>query len=221
MPSLQRLSLALLLVPVSLAGCAKDSDITSVGGSIGQEIKRTNCPAVAVPAYTGDITLFDPPASREARAIDVVATLTDMRSTCNEADQAATTLTSNATFRVDARRSSANGARDVVLPYFATVLRGGDQIISKSVSRVSIHFDDGKLTASGTGTAAASVSRAEATLPEAVRTKIARKRKAQDADASVDPMSDPQVKAALNRASFELLIGFQLTNEQLAYNATR
>ena len=34
-------------------------------------------------------------------------------------------------------------------------------------------------------------------------------------------MTDPGVRAALNKASFELLVGFQLTQEQLAYNATK
>ena len=33
--------------------------------------------------------------------------------------------------------------------------------------------------------------------------------------------SEPEVRAALARASFELLVGFQLTEDQLAYNATR
>ena len=32
---------------------------------------------------------------------------------------------------------------------------------------------------------------------------------------------DPAVKAAVARATFELLVGFQLTEQQLAYNATR
>jgi hypothetical protein len=34
-------------------------------------------------------------------------------------------------------------------------------------------------------------------------------------------MADPAVREAVRRASFELLVGFQLTPEQLAYNATR
>jgi hypothetical protein len=34
-------------------------------------------------------------------------------------------------------------------------------------------------------------------------------------------MADPQVRTALQRATFELLVGFQLTESQLAYNATR
>jgi len=222
----KRLPLALLLTtPVLaglLAGCAKDKNaITAVGGSIGQEIQRTSCPAVGVPAYTGDVTLFDPPASREARAIDIVADITDVKASCDESDPTAAILTSHVSFRVDARRSSAHGARDVVLPYFAVVLHGGTAVASKSISRVSVHFDDGKLTASADGQATGTVSRADATLPANIRARLIRKRNASDADASVDPMADPSVRAALAKASFDLLVGFQLTQEQLAYNATR
>ncbi|HLL31628.1 MAG TPA: hypothetical protein VK403_11575, partial [Allosphingosinicella sp.] len=45
---------------------------------------RSACPAVAIPAATGDITLFNPEGSRDARAIDVVANITNFRSTCDE-----------------------------------------------------------------------------------------------------------------------------------------
>ena len=34
-------------------------------------------------------------------------------------------------------------------------------------------------------------------------------------------MTEPEVRAALARASFELLVGFHLTDAQLGYNATR
>jgi len=219
----KRLPLALLLTaPLVFAGCAKDKNaITAVGGSIGQEVQRTSCPAVGVPAYAGDVTLFDPPASRDARAIDVVADITDVKASCDESDPTAPTLTSHVSFRVDARRSSARGARDVVLPYFAVVLHGGTAVASKSISRISVHFDDGKLTASADGQATGTVSRADATLPDNIRARLIRKRNATDADASVDPMADPSVRAALAKASFDLLVGFQLTQEQLAYNATR
>jgi hypothetical protein len=217
----KRLPLALLLTPLVLAGCAKDNDITAIGGSIGQQVQRTNCPAVGIPAYTGDVTLFNPAGSRDARAIDLVANITDLRSTCDEANEAAANLTTTVNFRVDARRSDPHGARDVVLPYFAVVMHGGTDVASKSISRVSVHFDDGKLLASSTGQATAAVARADATLPDAVRAKLNRKRKSSDEDASVDPMTDPQVRAALGKASFEVLVGFQLSQQDLAYNATR
>ncbi len=217
MPSLPRhISIALLVVGLALSGCARDNELDETGGI---RITRSACPAVAIPAYTGDVTLFDPPASRDAYAIDVVATLTDLRSTC--ADTAGATMVSNATFRVDARRSKAAGAREVVLPYFATVMRGGTKIVSKRIGRIALRFADGQLLASTTGTADATVSRAAATLPEDVSKQLTRKRRPEDADASIDPMTDPAVRAAVSSASFELLIGFQLSEDQLKYNATR
>ncbi len=221
LPSLKRLSIAAVaLLPLVIASCrTKNDDITTVGGSIGQEISRSGCPAVAIPAATGDVTLFDPPSSRDSRAIDIVASITHLEGRCDES--ATDTIHDTVSFQVEARRSIATGARDVVLPYFAVVMRAGDQIVSKSQSQVLIHFDDGKLTTTTSGQAAAAINRAEATLPAAITAQIVRKRKAEDADASVDPLSDPGVRAAITRASFELLVGFQLTREQLAYNATR
>ena len=218
MPSLSRVFLPVsVLALVALSSCAKNRDFADNQG--GMRITRSACPAVAVPTYTGDVTLFDPPASREASAIDVVATITDLRGTC--ADTAAATLNTAATFRVDARRSNAAGARQVVLPYFATVLRGGTVVVSKRLGRVALDFADGQLRTSTTAAAGAEVNRAAATLPETVSRELTRKRKATDADASIDPMSDPAVRSAVSRASFELLVGFQLSDEQLKYNATR
>jgi hypothetical protein len=71
------------------------------------------------------------------------------------------------------------------------------------------------------GRAASTVNRAEATLPESVRKLLTKKRKAGQADAATDPLGLPEVRTALAKASFELVVGFQLTDAQLAYNATR
>ena len=120
-----------------------------------------------------------------------------------------------------ARRSDTRGARRVELPFFATVLRGGSAVQSKRIGTVVVDFADGQERARGVGKAGAFVERSEATLPEDIREKITRKRKAGDPDAALDPLADPQVRAALNRATFEVLVGFQLTEQQLAYNATR
>ena len=59
------------------------------------------------------------------------------------------------------------------------------------------------------------------TGPPCARERITRERKAGDEDAALDPLADPEVRAAVQAASFELLVGFQLSDEQLAYNATR
>lgn len=215
MPSHSRLLPAVSVLVLLLSGCAGDR-IDETGG---MRITRSACPAVAVPTYTGDITLFDPPSSREARAIDVVASISDVRGSC--LDNSGQELITNATFRVDARRTSAAGARQIVLPYFSTVVRGGTSVISKQIGRVAINFADGQLRASANASAGARVARAAATLPEDVHAQLTRKRRAGDADASIDPMSDPAIRSAVARASFELLIGFQLSDDQLKYNATR
>jgi hypothetical protein len=65
------------------------------------------------------------------------------------------------------------------------------------------------------------VNRAVATLPANVRQILTRPRKAGEAEAAVDPLADPAVRAAVANATFEHLVGFQLTQDQLKYNATR
>ena len=203
------------LLALLVGGCASNRDLDETGGL---KVVRLTCPAVAVPAYTGDINLFSPKESRDARALDVSATLTNVRSTCDESGDI---VKVNVTFDVEARRASPHGNRDLVLPYFATVIRGGTRIMSKQEGRVAIHFADGQIRATGRGGAGANIEKALATLPAIAAERLNRKRKATDADASIDPMSDPRVRSAVNQANFELLIGFQLTNDQLAYNATR
>lgn len=202
------------LLSLALLGCAGAGDITDGGITA----IRSACPAVAIPAATGDITLFNPPASRDASAIDVVATMTNVRSTCDETGEY---ILTNATFDVYGQRRDTRGARAVVVEYFATVVQGGTNVVSKRLSRVALNFADGSARASGAGAASSRVLRSAATLPQEIRTEITRKRKAGDADAALDPMADPKVRTAVTRASFEMLVGFQLTPEQLAYNATR
>jgi hypothetical protein len=198
-----------------LAGCKSGNDLDETGGL---KITRSTCPAVAVPAYTGDISLFSPEQSQDARALDVTATITNLRTSCDETGAVVKVVT---TFDVVARRASASGDRDLVLPYFSTVVRAGTKIMSKQESRVLVHFANGQLRAVGSAQAGAEINKALATLPQIAAERLNRKRKATDADASLDPMNDPRVRAAVNQANFELLVGFQLTEAQLAYNATR
>lgn len=202
------------LIPALLAGCSTVGQITDQGVIVN----RSACPAVAIPAATGDVTLFNPETSRDANAIDVVATITNVRSTC---DESGNVIVTNVTFDVQAQRRDARGARDVTLPYFAAAVQAGNNVVSKSISRVGLHFADGQLRAQSSGAATSQVQRAAVTLPEDVRRRVTRERKAGDPDAAVDPMEDPRVRDAVRNATFEVLVGFQLTHDQLAYNATR
>lgn len=200
---------------LALAGCARSGDIDPSGGITAI---RTACPAVAIPAGTGDITLFDPPESRLASALDVTATMSNLRSTC---DDSGAEVVTQVTFDVRARRTRTDAPRDVSLPYFVTVVRGGSQVVSKRVSRVALHFDAGQAVATGSGQGAAFVNRAAATLSKEARATLTRKRKAGEEDAALDPLSRPEIREAVLKASFEALVGFQLTDAQLRYNATR
>ena len=210
----KRLLAVPILLSLALAGCSNDGELTLQGISI----TRSACPVVAIPAATGDVTLFNPTTSRAATAIDVVANITNVRSTCDETGEY---IVSNVTFDVQAQRRDASGPREVVLPYFAVVVQAGENVVSKRVSNVALRFAPGELRASTSAAATGHVLRSAATLPDNIRRQINRKRKASDPDASLDPMADPTVRAAVQRATFELLVGFQLTQDQLAYNATR
>jgi hypothetical protein len=208
-----------LIGALALGACAHEQDIELANDSVGLRITRSACPAVGIPAYTGDVTMFRAPGSRTAADIDVVADLTDVVPQCT--DSGSGPLTSTVSFTVEGRRSDVRGARDVTLPYFATALRGGTEIVSKQLGSVGLHFADGAARATTTGTASVTLDRSAIAISEKVRDRLTKKRKATDADASIDPMTDPEIRSAVNRASFELLLGFQLSDDQLAYNATR
>jgi len=201
----------------ALAACSQKGELV-VDQGIGIASVLTLCPAVGIPDYTGDITTFRNAADTTVASLDVSAAMTDLRSTCNDsADQ----IYSEATFTVNARRSDTRGARTVELPYFVTVLRGGSAVVSKRIGTVSLTFADGQDRASGTAKAGSFVNRADAALPEDIRQKITKRRRAGDTEAALDPLADPEVKAAIARTRFEMLVGFQLTEAQLRYNATR
>jgi len=204
---------ALALVMLATA-CSREGEITQ-GGIY---VTRSACPQVAVPAATGDITLFNPANRTDAAAIDVSAAITNVRSTC---DETGANVISTATFDVVATRRVAGEARTVVLPYFTVAMQGGTQVVAKRVGRVGLNFAAGSVRAQTSGQATIQVARSVATLPPEVRKELTRRRKATDADAAIDPLSDPKIREAVARASFEHLIGFQLTQQQLQYNATR
>ena len=199
----------IVLAALALAGCEKNQLL----------VKRSVCPAVAVPYYAGDVTRFAAgDTSTDARAVDVVATITELRGVCNDATD---TLATAVSFKVVARRSDPQGARAVTLPFFASVVQGGNLLVSKQVGQVTVNFAAGQARAEATGGASARVSRAAAALPADIQARISRKRRATDLDAATDPLSDPEVRAAVRAASFEVLVGFQLDDEALAYNVAK
>jgi len=201
-----------------LGGCAgKTGEIDQSGGITAV---RTGCPQIGVPSGTGDITLFNPSSSRDASAIDVVAAMTNVVSHCDD-DAPGNDIITNVSFVVQARRTQTADARDVTLPFYVVVVQGGSQVVSKRIGHVTVHFNAGQDRAQVGGQGVSFVSKAAAALPREVREQLTRKRKAGDEDAAVDPLAQPEVRTAVLKATFETLVGFQLTDDQLKYNATR
>lgn len=209
--------IAALLAVTLLGGCRTAGDLTDQNGG-GVFAVRNACPIAGVPAATGDITLFNPAGSTDSRAIDVTAAITDVRATCQEG---ATEVVSTATFTVVGLRREAGPARQVVLPYFDVVLQGGTTVAAKRIGQAAINFAPGDIHGWTRVQASVRVNRAAATLPANVREILTRKRKAGDSEAALDPLADPAVRDAVAKATFEHLVGFQLSEEQLRYNATR
>ena len=212
-----KLRLAALVAVTMLAGCRHAGDVTAENGG-GIYAVRSVCPLIGVPAGTGDITLFSPAGSRDSRAIDVTATITDVRATCADAGN---DVVSTATFTVVALRRDAGPARQVVLPYFDVALRGGGQVAAKRVGSLALNFASGDVHAWARVQASVRVNRGAASLPENVKRILTRPRKAGEAEAASDPLADPAIRTAVANATFEHLIGFQMSSDQLKYNATR
>ncbi|MBV9528345.1 MAG: hypothetical protein JOZ79_08290 [Sphingomonas sp.] len=200
-----------------LSACRHTGDLTSENGG-GVYAVRGDCPILGLPAETGDITLFNPPESRDSRAIDVTATISNLRSSCSDVGD---DVVSTATFTVVGLRRDPGPARQVVLPYFDTVVQGGSRVVAKQIGQVALDFPAGGLHASTRAQATVRVNRSVASLPENVRQMLTRPRKAGEADAAVDPLSDPSVRSEVANSTFEHLIGFQMSEDQLRYNATR
>jgi len=212
-----KLRLAALLSTTLLSACRHAGDITAENGG-GVYAVRSDCPIAGVPAGTGDITLFNPPNSTDASAIDVTAAITDVRATCQDT---ATDVISTATFTIVALRRDAGPARQVVVPYFDVALQGGATVVAKRVGQTVLNFAPGDVHAWARVQAAVRVNRGVATLPANVRQILTRPRKAGEAEAAIDPLADPAIRVAVANATFEHLVGFQLTQDQLKYNATR
>jgi hypothetical protein len=128
---------------------------------------------------------------------------------------------STATFTIVGLRRDAGPARQVILPYFNVALRGGQTIAAKQIGQAVLNFAAGDIHSYVRIQATVRVNRGAAALPANVREILTRPRKAGQAEAAVDPMSDPAVAKAVADATFEQLVGFQLTPGQIKYNATR
>jgi hypothetical protein len=173
-------------------------------------------PIAGVPAGTGDVTLFNPPTARISRAIEY-----RHQQRCSRVvPGAGNDVVSTATFTITALRRI-RARPQVVLPYFDVARPGGGKVAAKrGRGRRSLSFAPG---------ARASVDPRQATVRVNAASRRCRRTFAKShpaaqgrrSGAAVDPLTDPAVRAAVANSTFEHLVGFQLTMDQLRYNATR
>lgn len=200
-----RLLLALLLVALLLPACERNP----------LRVTRSDCPAVAIPHHAGEVTRFNPATSRDASAIDVTAQIIQLRGNCIDAGDP---ITTDVTFTVAAQRRDSRGARQVTLPLFIAMVQGGNVLVSKQATSVTLTFADGQRRAEAASGGRATLARSAVALSPEIREKITRERRPEDPDALTDPLAAPEVRAAVRAASFEVLVGFQLDDAALAYN---
>lgn len=212
-------TLGALIVGAALltGGCSREGEL-DVSSGVGVYASLDGCPVVGVPNGTGDVTLFDPAGARTADAIDIVANITNVRGNCTSGTSQ---VGSNVSFDVIATRMNTQGSRQVTLPYYSAVLQSGENVVAKQVNQVTLNFADGQRVASAPVTAGATVDAQLTRLSADVRARLLEDREPGDENAAIDPLSDPQVRDEVRRTTFEHLVGFQLTDEQLAYNVTR
>lgn len=211
-----KLRLAALTAMILLSACRSTGQLADDAG--GVYAVRSTCPIAGVPAGTGDITLFDPAGSTDSTAIDVTAAISDVRGTCQDAGADSVSVI---TFTITALRRDSSQARQVALPYFNIALRGNGSVSAKTVHQAVINFPAGRARSWTRLQAVVRVNRSAASLPANVRAILTRPRKSGESEAATDPLAEPGVRAAVQNATFEHLIGFQLTQDQLKYNATR
>src|SRR3569833_928703 len=107
-----KLRIAALAALTMLSSCRHSGDILDAKEGGGVYAVRSDCPIAGMPTGTGDITLFNPEgttdntknkpeSSTDSRAIDVTATITDLRAVCTDT---ATDAVSTATFTIVALR---------------------------------------------------------------------------------------------------------------------
>ena len=156
--------IAATMILAALAGCRSKGELV-IDEGVGVTAVRSACPAVGIPDYTGDITMFRPGGGATVQDIDIVAAMTNLRTQCDDGlRNGSGKVNSTSTFDVLARRADTRGARQVTIPYFVTVLRGGSAVVSKRIGQVVLNFADGQERAQARGQGSAMIDRAEATL---------------------------------------------------------
>jgi hypothetical protein len=181
---------SLLALPFALVACSSNP----------LEVRRTSCPALAVPKHTGTLTRFQEARGFSSGDVQLVATIAQLDSRCQEDASGAKTAVS---FNIVATRPSKGPAEDVQVPYFVTVVKGGETLQAKQVYGASLRFADGATSASLSQVVTAATPK----VPLPPRPKR---------NNEIDEFAPPP-----KPAEYEILVGFQLSDSEAVYNITK
>ncbi len=193
----QLIALFALSAAALVSGCKSNNPLL---------ITRTSCPAVAVVKYANNYTRFAPGANYSAAGLELSAQLGNVQVACTDSKGGAPVST--VSFDLSATRASATAAGQADIPYFVTIVENGTTILSKQVYAAPMQFAEGASRAMVRQSFSATTPFVP--LPPELSAKEKRKQFQQFAE-------DSRPKAA----QFEILIGFQLTEAQAAYNVQR
>jgi hypothetical protein len=182
---------------LALSACASQNPLL---------VTRTSCPAVAVIKYANTITGFRQGGGQDQSDVDFTGQISNVSVNCRngKGDSAAQSVVS---FDIGGQRGSVNGAASQSIPYFVTVVQDGTTIISKTSYLAVLQYND----KNGRSVARESFV---ANTP-GVPLPAAPKKKRTEAE-FLD-----EAESAQKAAKYEILIGFQLTDEQALFNITK
>ncbi len=183
--------LLLLALSLGLAACNTAKPL---------EVRRTSCPAIAVPKHTGTLTRFAQAGRFDTQDVQLVASIGQLDSNCVETDDGVRTAVS---FNIVATRPAKGPAAAAQLPFFVTVVKDGETLIAKQVYGASLSFADG----------AASSSQSQVVTVATPKIPLPPKPKKNN---EIDEFAPPPKPAV-----YELLVGFQLSDSEVVYNITK
>lgn len=198
-----------------LFAAALMSGVAACGSGNPLELTRSYCPGIGVAKFANSITLIAPDAAATAGALDLTGQLTAVSGVCERAGGKLVTSTRAV---VSASRRDSGAEQTVELPVFVTLVRDNSSILSKQIVPVRLSF------AAGARSASAPVA-LKVMLDEAAARAAAKPLTGSPDDEPLPPpgkkrrpRSGPTLESKVAPTAFEILWGFQLTNQQAAYN---
>jgi hypothetical protein len=184
-------TLSIILLACGLAGCSSGNPL---------EVRRTSCPAIAVPKHTGMLTRFAGAGRYDAQDVQLTATISQLSDNCQEDGAGVSTAVA---FNIVAMRPAKGPADAVQLPYFITVVKDGETLIAKQVYGASLDFADG----------AASTALRQVVTVATPKVPLPPKPKKNN---EIDEFAPPPKPAI-----YEILVGFQLSDAEAVYNISK